>query len=162
MRNAALESRFEWVRMQATRAMLVVVPRKGDCLLLPALPATSVRPEMAAAVEGIIPSAVKRNVAAIANTTWNPDAPPNVQALSQAIPFFGFLMGFTFIGHAVWVFDGSRDQFAFGSRDADVLFVDGALAPDLARNWVAEARAEMRGRRILIHDRAKYELLEIA
>jgi hypothetical protein len=160
MRNAALESRFDWVRMQAARAMLVVVPRKGDCLLLPAMAASSVKPEMAAAVEGVIPSAVPQNVAVIGNTTWNPKVPPSVQGLNQAIPFFGMLMSFTFLGHAVWIFDGSGGQFTLGCRDADILMVDSAQIPSLARSWVADARNVMRGTRILVHDRATYRLME--
>ena len=161
MRNITVEKRFEWVRLHAAQAKLVVVPPEGDCLLLPAMAASSVRPAMVAAVEKVIPSAFAKNVAVIGNTTWNPYVPPDVQTMNQAIPFFGILMGFTFIGHAVWVFDGSGDQFALGCRDADILLVDGASIPGLGPGWIADARTIMRGRRIRIHDRAKFKLLEI-
>jgi hypothetical protein len=159
MTAESIESRFEWVRMKAVRRLLVVVPRVGDCLLLPALDAASVKPEMAAAVESVIPSETPRSVAVIGNTTLPPNVPPSIQAFNQAIPFFGMLMGFTYIGHAVWVFDGPGTQFTAGCRDADVVMVDSALIPTLSDNWPADARNVMRGRQVLIHDRATYRLL---
>jgi hypothetical protein len=162
MTTASIESRFDWVRMKAARRLLVVVPREGDCLLMPALAASSVKPEMVAAVERMIPSESLRNVAVIGNTTLPANVPPSIQALNQVIPFFGMLMGFTYIGHSVWVFDGALNQFGPGCRDADVLMVDSALVPILSDNWVAEARNVMRGRQILLHDRATYKLLMLA
>jgi hypothetical protein len=158
----SIESRFEWVRLKAVRRLLVVVPRVGDCLLLPALEASSVKPEMLAVVEAMIPPADPRKVAVIGNTTLPANVPPSIQAFNQAIPFFGMLMGFTYIGHAVWVFDGSVTQFSPGCRDADVLMVDSALIPMLSENWLSEARKVMRGRQVLVHDRATYKLLMLA
>jgi hypothetical protein len=162
MTTATIESRFEWVRMKAARRLLVVVPREGDCLLLPALAASSVKPEMVAAVEAVIPSESLRNVAVIGNTNLPANVTPSVQALNQAIPFFGMLMGFNCIGHAVWVFDGTGNQFSPGCRDADVLMVDSAQVPMLPDNWLAEAREVMRGHQVLVHDRATYKLLMLA
>jgi len=49
----------------------------------------------------MISSKVKRNVAAIAYTELS----ALTSGISKAVPFFGFLLGFAYIGHAVWVFE---------------------------------------------------------
>jgi len=53
-----------------------------------------------AAVEGMIPPKVKRNIATIAYTELSALR----SDISKTIPFFGILLGFAYIGHAVWVF----------------------------------------------------------
>jgi hypothetical protein len=105
-------------------------------------------------VERMMPSTVKRNVVAIAFT--------ELEALQKdagrAIPFLGFLLGFAYIGHAVWVFEGHPAALAAGCRDADVLLVDGAMVPHLQEDWRAVAGKAMRRPEIYIHDRATYSL----
>jgi hypothetical protein len=49
----------------------------------------------------------------------------------QAIPFFGFLLGFAAIGHRVWVFEGHSSALQAGCREADLLIVDGGILPFL-------------------------------
>jgi len=85
---------------------------------------------------------------------------PNLQAASQAIPFFGFLIGFTCIGHSVWVFNGAADLLIAGCRHADLLIVDSELIRGLRSDWEAEARRVLRNPQIMIHDRASYKLYE--
>ena len=105
-------------------------------------------------VERMMPSAVKRNVAAIAFT--------ELEALQKdagrAIPFLGFLLGFAYIGHTVWVFEGHPSALAAGCSEADVLLVDGAMVPHLQEDWRAVAGKAMRHPEIYVHDRATYSL----
>lgn len=113
---------------------------------------------MVAAVEQMLPSTTKRNVAVIGDTTWAADESPNLQMANQAIPFFGMLMGFACIGHSVWIFDGSAQVFDSGCCEADVLIVDSARLADLPSDWQRNAARVMRNPQILIHDRATYQL----
>jgi len=152
---------FERARAQAARRHLVVIREDGQCLVLPALPTTSINPEMVIAIEQIIPSIRKRNVAVIGNTTWASSPSPGLQAAKDAIPFWGLLMGFTSIGHSVWVFHASANLLIAGCRDADVLIVDSASVVELPANWQSAAEKVMRNPQILIHDRASYKLLSI-
>ena len=159
MTNDSVESWFKQARAQAAQGNIVVVGRDGKNLLLPSIRTTSVLPEMAAAIEQIIPSTTKRNVAVIGDTSWSASRDPSLQAASRAIPFWGMLMGFASIGHAVWIFYGSADLLCAGCCDADVLIVDSASLVTLPNDWQAEAARVMRNSQILVHDRASYRLL---
>jgi len=76
--------------------------------------------------------------------------------------YLGFLLGFAYIGHAVWVFEGHPSALASGCRNADVLLVDGAMVPHLQQDWVAVASRAMRRPEIFVHDRATYSLRKVA
>jgi len=154
----SVEGLFEWVRVQASLGQTVIVREDGQCLLLPALRKDAVKPEMVATVERMISPTRKQNVAVIGDTTWAMNDSPSLSTTGQAIPFFGFLMGFTYIGHSVWVFNGAL--LAAGCRHADVLIVDSELVPGLRPDWEAEARRVMRNPQIMMHDRATYKLYE--
>ena len=80
-----------------------------------------------ASIEKMIPSKVKRNIAAIAFT----DLAAITKSPDKAIPFLGILLGFAYIGHTVWVFEGHPSALEAGCREADVLLVDGAMVPHL-------------------------------
>jgi hypothetical protein len=146
------------VRTKAAQGQLVVVRSDGRYLLLPALRTGAVKAEMVAAVERMIPSTSKRNVAAIADTTWANAETPTLQAASHAVPFFGLLMGFTSIGHSVWLFDGAPNMFESGCRQADVLIVDSARVSVLPSVWQCDAETVMRNPQILVHDRNTNQL----
>ena len=159
MTSVILEDWFIQAREHAAQGNLVVVREDGRSLLLPAMRTTSVKPEMVAAIEQIIPSTTKRRVAVIAETSWASNSQPNLQAANQAIPFWGLLMGFASIGHAVWVFHGSADLLSAGCNGADVLIVDSAFLVALPSDWQLEAARVMRNPQILVHDRSTYKLL---
>src|SRR5438105_1196955 len=102
MTNVNIEGLFEQARLQAQQGNLVVLRQDGNNLLLPAMQPASVTPEMKAAIEGIIPSNIKRMVAVIGDTSWASSRQPSLQAANWAIPFWGLLMGLSSIGHAIW------------------------------------------------------------
>jgi hypothetical protein len=163
-----IEDVFDWVR-QAARdelasprfapgARQVVIVTPGRTLLFNPCPTPgAMPPQLVKIAESVIPSSVKRNIAAISYTEL-----PAVHANpAGAIPFLGFLLGFAYIGHAVWVFEGHHSALAAGCRDADVLLVDGGMVPFLQPDWAEAARAVMRGKDIVVHDRATYRLSRI-
>jgi hypothetical protein len=158
----SIEDCFERARARAAEGNLVVVRGDGQCLLLPALRPASVNAEMVVAIEQMMPSTTQRRVAVIGETTWATGGQPSLQAASQAIPFWGLLMGFASIGHSVWVFHGSANLLSPGCRGADVLIVDSASLAALPNNWQVEAAGVMRNRQILVHDRASYKLLPVS
>ena len=107
----------------------------------------------------MIPSAVKRNVVAIAYTGFATGAAvPSLQDASKSVPFLGILMGLSYMGHSVWIFEGHASALAAGCRDADVLIVDSGMRPFLHAGWEEEASKVMRNANILFHDRATFQL----
>ncbi len=146
---------------------LVMVRPDRRYLVLPALPAMPALTASAADIERLIPSAVKRNVAVIGDTSFTTEklggtpAVPNIVDANRSIPFFGILMAMSYSGHAVWVFEGHSSALAAGCRDADVLIVDSGMLPFLPKGWEDVASAVMRNANILIHDRKTYKLLVV-
>ena len=156
--SSPLAQVFDAIRLKAQGGSLVIVRPDGRSVSLPAR-AGLAPAEAVAAVERLLPSTVKRNVAVLADTAWAADAQPSLNAANHAIPFFGLLVGLGAIGHAVWIFDFCAPAgLAAGCKDADVAIVDSARSTKLPPDWQAYARREMRGSQILVHDRATYQL----
>ena len=136
----------------------VIVVTPGRMLMFqPCPPPGSMPSSQVASIQQMISPKVKRNVAAIAYT--------ELSALTSgisAVPFFGFLLGFAYIGHAVWVFEGHPSALTAGCRDADVLIVDGGMVPHLQKDWMAIASSVMRTPEIYVHDRATYSLRKVS
>jgi hypothetical protein len=140
----------------ADRYLMVVTP--GRMLMYqPCPPAGSMSASQTAAYEKLISPAVKRNIAVIAYTELKA-----VQSdFSKAIPFAGMLMGFAYIGHAVWVFEGHPSALAAGCKDAELLILDGGMLPYLAENWLSIVSSVMRHKEIYVHDRATFKLTRV-
>lgn len=155
--TAGMEKLFAPIREKAALGNLVVLRPNGQYLVMPAMPRESAPPEAVATVEKLMPSNVKRNIAVVGDTSWTMAATPNLQTAQQAIPFFGLLMGFATIGHAVWVVGPSTD-LAGACRLADVLIVDSDSARALPPRWIHRAKPAMRTPQILVHDRTTYRL----
>jgi len=85
-----------------------------------------------------------------------------IEDKTRAIPFLGFLLGFTSIGHTVVVFEGHPSAFESGVRGSDVLMVDSAMLPFMQADWVEAAFRVMRpGAKIFIHDRDTFKLVSV-
>lgn len=158
MTTSDIRNCFEKARMQAARGNLVVIRSDGECLLLPPLAKSLVKPDMVAAIERMIPSTKKCKVAVIGDTSWAASSAPTLQIANQAIPFFGLLMGISTIGHAVWVFNETSNLLSAGCQDSDILIVDSASLAALPSNWEIEAKKVMSDSQILVHDRATHQL----
>ena len=138
------------------RHVIIITP--GRLLRFqPCPPAGSMPQSQVVTIEQMIPPRVKRNIAAIAYTELG----ALEGDISKAIPFLGFLIGFAYIGHSVWVFEGCPSALAAGCRDADVLIVDGGMVEHLQKDWAVVAARVMRKPEIYVHDRATYSLSRV-
>jgi len=158
-----IEEVLHKVRVTAAAGGLVILKPDRTHLVLPRLDESAELTTMAEQMDRMIPAATRRNIAAIAYTIFDcaPDAAPGLTEVSHAIPFLGILVGLSYIGHAVWVFEGHPAALAAGCRDADVLIVDSVMRPLLAPGWEEEAAGAMRNPNILVHDRATFQLAAI-
>ena len=153
--NSTLGPLFEKIREKAAQRQLVIMRPDGQYMSLPSVDPAYLPPQAVAAVEAILPSKVKRNVAVIANTAWTLAAAPDLLTAGDAIPFFGMLIGFANIGHAVWVFDAAKPAALIAAcRDADVLIVDSDRVATLPDGWREHVAKVMRKAEILVFDRA--------
>jgi hypothetical protein len=154
--KAVFEKIFEEVRKLAVRGLVIVKPNLKH-LVLPAMAKTPQLESIEASMEKLIPSDVKRKVAVISNSSFEADT-PDIKEVAKSIPFLGILMGLTYIGHGVWVFEGTASTLAAGCRDADVLIVDSAKLPVLPSGWQDAAASVMRNANILLHNRENFQL----
>ncbi|MCU1236933.1 MAG: hypothetical protein JWP63_4900 [Candidatus Solibacter sp.] len=151
------------VRAAANSGALVILKPDRTHLVMPRLPQSAELETMADQMNRMIPASTKRNIAAIAYTIFEcaPGVAPTLPEISKAIPFLGILVGLSYIGHAVWIFEGHTSTLAAGCRDADVLLVDSVMRPLLATGWDADAARCMRNPNILVHDRTTFQLAAI-
>lgn len=135
-----------------TRGVVIVKP-DTVIALLPQPPVSLSLQSAAAGVEKMIPASPPRNIAVLADTAA---ISGSVAEAAQAIPFLGMLMGFCYVGHAVWIFHPRMLQA--GCRDADLLIVDGAVLTGLPSGWQDTAAGVMRNANILAHDRPTFQV----
>ncbi len=167
-RRSTLEAIFTQARKAAAGEILPPSGRPGRYVVLvtpgrlimfqPCPPPGSMPRDQVALIEELIPSRVKRNIAVIAYTELtalrtNP---------GRAIPFMGLLVGLSYIGHAVWVFEGHASALAAGCREAEVLLVDGGMERFLPEDWISIASEAMRRAVIYKHERETFSLKEVA
>jgi len=158
-----LEEIFDRARRAAAEDMMpgkgknrhVVFITPGRMLLLQPCPAPGAMEHAAVeSVEKIMSSKTKRNVAVIAYTEL-----AALQAgLAQTIPFFGLIMGLSYIGHTVWIFEGHPSALTIGCREAELLIADNAMVPFLQKDWVKVAATAMKRPLLFVHERATFTL----
>jgi tetratricopeptide (TPR) repeat protein len=133
------------------RYIALITPGRLICQLPTNRPnsmdASAVRP-----IEALLPRTPPKYVVAIAFYTWSPSM--SMRELSATIPFFGFLMGFAYIGHSVVIFEGHVSAFKAALHGADMLVVDADMAPFLPKGWPKLARQAMRTPEINIYNRS--------
>jgi hypothetical protein len=98
------------------------------------------------AIEKIAPQQKPSNIAVIAFTQLD----AIMKSISKAIPFLGYIMGLSYIGHNVIVFEGHPSAIKAGCRDADMVIADEAMVPHLQRDWMSVVLSVMRGSQLLI------------
>ena len=138
------------------RNVTVVTPLR-ICVSLPCPLDGTMPDEDVANVEQLIGRVPSRNIAVIALNDIR-STEEAVDYVLNRIPFFGFLLGFAYIGHTVWVFEGHESALEAGCKHADVLIVDSGMIPFLRPDWSAVASAAMRTPTIWVHDRETYSL----
>jgi hypothetical protein len=107
-------------------------------------------PQAVQALEKIAPSGRPQNVAVIAYVQFD----PLFEKQSKAMPIIGLIIGLSYIGHNVIVFEGHPSAFKAGCRDADMLIVDESMIPHMHRARESTAWSVMRGSEILVCGRA--------
>jgi hypothetical protein len=147
----------------------VVLVRPDLSLLILACPAAGSMPrQVIDQMEAIVSSATPRHIAVIAPTSFAPSGgraevgSSDWTAVGKAIPFFGLLNGLAYIGHSLWIFNGSPAEIEAGCREADLLIVDSEAAGSFSPSSIEVACKAMRRAEILIHDRATFQLRPIA
>jgi hypothetical protein len=132
------------------RQIIVVTPGRlliaKDCPLASEMSAGQI-----AILEKFIPRKPVKQICVIAFTEL--DALKS--DMRKAIPFIDYLLGFSALGHTVWVFEGHSSSLAAGCRDADLLLIDSAMLPFLEEDplWREKAQASMRGNEIKLISR---------
>jgi hypothetical protein len=135
---------------------LVIVKPDRSLMVLPRMEENPQLKEMAANVARMVPAEKQRNIAAIARTAFEGGPSVGLAEVGKAIPFFGMLVGLSYIGHAVWVFDGS--SLVAGCRDADMVIVDSDVRSTLPTGWDARIAPVMRSVNIAVHNRETFAL----
>ncbi|MBZ0301676.1 MAG: hypothetical protein K8J31_18155 [Anaerolineae bacterium] len=77
-----------------------------------------------------------------------------IRTFAAAVPFFGYVVGFGYLGHNVIIFEGHPHAFEAGVRGAEILVMDGGMVPLLRPDWRQVAEQVMAGRqRVVIFGR---------
>lgn len=137
---------------------IVIVTPERKFLIIPCPPPGSMAQEKVTEMEQSFKHGKGANVAVIAYNEFQEKETASMRELAEKIPFFGFLLGFAYVGQNVWMFEGHPSALAAGCRDADVLVVDSGMIPHLQKDWVSVATKVMRIPEIHIHDRKTYSL----
>ena len=153
---------FEKIRKIAAgengKGGLVILRPNRTYLIVPPMPESPEVKKFADGLARLFPGGIQRNIAVISNTEFGEGEATIVAEVNQAIPFFGLLMGLSYLGHAVWIFEGHSSALQAGCWNADALLVDSAMLPLLPAGWQDIASASMRNANILVHDRATFQL----
>lgn len=80
---------------------------------------------------------------------------------SNAIPFFSLLIGLSYIGHTVIVFEGNKDTMEVFCKDADICIVDDAIAKLMESDWKDTIKSLVKNEEVYIYDRKTCNLNEI-
>lgn len=159
---SALDAAFDKIREAAAGGKVLILRPDSKTLSIRGVDPAHAPPAARAAIERMLPSAVKRNIAVLADTSWSTAPAPDLQAANAAIPFFGMLLGFSGAGHSVWVIGtGTMPLLLAAAREADVLLVDDLRIGGLPQNWKTVVAAVMRGKQILLYDRSVNQLRQL-
>ncbi len=132
------------------RQIIIVTPGRlligKDC----PLPA-QLNPEQIALLEKFVPRQPVLQIGVITYTLLE----ALKKDIRQAIPFVDYLLGFSTLGHSVWIFEGHPAALAAGCRSADLLLIDSAMLPELEKfpDWRETALKAMRGKEIKLISR---------
>ena len=126
----------------------VVIISPGRLLLIKdTYPEDTLPSESRLALEKLLPSENTLKIAVIAFTEMDALRTD----IRKAIPFFDYLLGFAYLGHAVWIFDGHTSVLEMGCRDADFVLVDQRMVEFLDPDWeeIVKQKAGVQNVRLL-------------
>ncbi len=130
------------------RHIIIVTPGRG-MMVQPCPRPGSMEGSAVQAIEKIAPPHKPSNIAVIAFTQLD----ALMKNIPRAIPFLGYVMGLSYIGHNVIVFEGHPSAIKAACRDADMVIVDEAMVPHLQSDWMNAVLKVMRGSHLLIFGR---------
>lgn len=162
--NLNWDALFDMARARTSHGgqhRIVLVRPDQSLMTLPCIPLKAMTKDQFAQAHRIIPEGAPRNVAAIAETEFVPDASDGqpagaaaqLRAAGRAIPFLGLLLNLASAGNPTWIFDGASERILAGCRSADLLFIDSALADRIPMKMLNEAAGSMRSANIAVYDR---------
>jgi hypothetical protein len=160
-----VEARRAASRENGAGGLVIVKPDRG-LIVLPPMPPSPAIAKLAGQLPNMIPADRRYSIAAITNTSFTmlqAGAAISLEDANRAIPFVGFLRGWSQIGHQVWVFEGHPSALAEGLTDSDFLLLDSGMLPFLQSDWMAVARRAMKpGGKVFLHQRENYRLFPLA
>ena len=130
------------------RYIVVVTPGRAT-IIQPCPRPGSMDAASVQAIQKVAPTHSPSNIAVIAFTQFD----PAVTSMAKAIPFLGYVMGLSYIGHNVVVFEGHASAINAACREADMVIVDEAMVPHLQHDWMSAVLRAMRGSQLLIFGR---------
>jgi hypothetical protein len=150
------EAVAELEKMKGQRSVVITTP--GRLMMQVPIPAPgSVPHDAEKGIREMLPPDRPQIISVISYTY----VPALIEDKTKAIPFLGFLVGFASIGHTVVVFEGHPSAFESGVRGSDLLMVDSGMLPFMQEDWKEVAFRVMRpGAKVLVHDRATYQLTQ--
>ena len=148
----------ETILADGTHLRRVVIVSPGRLLLIKdSYPPDTLPMESRITLEELLPTDHSLKIAVIAYTYMEA-----LRAdIRQAIPFFDYLLGFAYLGHAVWIFEGHDSVLEIACRGADYVLVDQRMLPFLEQDWeqIVKIKAGVEKVRILsIPDRTINDL----
>ncbi|MFN7994463.1 MAG: hypothetical protein U0Q18_12730 [Bryobacteraceae bacterium] len=146
---------------QGEQCRIVFVRHDQSLLCMPCIPRSGMTKEQLSQAHRVIPQGTVRNVAVIASTelaadpsdSQSPQVVAQLRAAGRSIPFFGLLLNLASAGNPLWIFDGGPEMIVPGCRNADLLFIDSALADRIPMKMLDEAAGVMRSANIAVYDR---------
>jgi hypothetical protein len=140
------------------RAVAIITPGRMT-MFVPCPSPGSISNESVAPMIRLLPAEPPLNISVVSYTFLD----ALVQDKSRCIPFLGYLVGWSYVGHSVIVFEGHPSAFESGIRNCDVLLVDSGMLPFLQADWVEVAHKVMRpGAKIFVHMRETFTLMPVA
>lgn len=141
---------------EAQRRIAIITPGRMT-MFIPSSPPGD-QSEAVRVVEELLPSDRPLNISVISYTFLE----ALIQESLRCIPFLGYLLGFSYVGHSVIVFEGHPSAFESGVRGSDVLFVDSGMLPFMQDDWLDVAeQVMMPNPRIFIHTRETFTLSQV-
>lgn len=131
-----------------THLRRVVIVSPGRLLLIKdSYPPDTLPLESRMALEELLPTDRSLKIAVIAYTYMDALRTD----IRNAIPFFDYLLGFAYLGHTVWIFEGHASVLEIGCRGADYILVDQRMLPFLIEDWeqIVKIKAGVTNVRIL-------------
>ena len=151
---------------QGGQPRIVLIQPDQSLLLLPCMPLRAMTSAQLAQAYRIVPEGAVRNIAVIAPTKLITDptdassspVAAQLRAAGRTIPFFDLLLHLASAGNPMWIFDGRAEALEAGCRQADLLFIDSALAGELTLSVLDTAAKVMRSENIVVYHRDSCQL----